>query len=204
MRIRNLLIAAGVVATGLTSTAQATPVDVVKIINFSCSVCRASETLDNSIRQTVAATGGHFVPAPMPPDESTARERVYYAARDMGGPDSEPIIRASLFKGAQDMQMSLTDVPQTVAWLQDDIGSRVNLNWSQLQEAANGSAAQASLGKAARLVVSSGAQALPTYILLKQGAIVGTLDPDSIPNKSLLNLREAVVTAVEKASAAPN
>jgi hypothetical protein len=205
MKRAQLLAAAGVVAALLAPVAHATPVDVVKVINFSCPVCRASESLDNSIRDAVSATGGHFVPAPIPPDNSTggARERVYYAARDMD-PNHEPVIRASMFKGAQDMQMSLSDVPQTVAWLEDDIGTQVNLDGTQLQANAEGQAAQISLGKAARLVISSGAQALPTYIILKQGSIVGTLDVDSIQNKSLLNLRDAVVTAIGKASSAPN
>jgi hypothetical protein len=205
MTIGRVLAVAGVIAALFTPVAHATPVDVVKILNFSCPVCRASESLDNSIRDAVAATGGRFVPAPIPPDESTggARERVYYAARDMD-PNDEPAIRTSLFKGSQDMQMSLSDVPQTVAWLEDDIGAQVKLNGQQLQANAEGPAAQAALGKAARLVMTSGAQALPTYIVLRQGTIVGTLDVDTIQNKSLLNLRDAVITAIEKASTAPH
>lgn len=205
MKIVRRLAAFGALMVLLAPAAHAAPVDVVKIINFSCPVCRASESLDNSIRDAVSVTGGHFVPAPIPPDDSTggARERVYYAARDLD-PPHEPDIRTSLFKGAQDMQMSLSDVPQTVAWLEDDLGAQMTINGPVLQEKAESPEAQASLGKAARLVMSSGAQALPTYIILKQGAIVGTLDLDTIQNKSLLNLRDAVVTAIGKASAAPN
>jgi hypothetical protein len=203
MRLKRFLTAAAMLTTAV--SAHAAPVDVVKVLNFSCPVCRASESLDSSIQDAVRATGGRFVPAPIPPDATTdgARERVYYAARDMA-PAAEAVLRTSLFKGAQDMQMSLSDVPQTVAWLEDDLNSQVTVNWTQLQEQANGPAARQSLGKAVRLALKSGAQALPTYIVLKQGAIVGTLDPDSTPNKSLLNLRDAVVTAVQKASSAPN
>lgn len=205
MSFRKVLSSAGLLLALVATAAHATPVDVVKIMNFSCPVCRASESLDTSIRDAVGATGGHFVPAPVPSDDSTggARERVYYAARDLQ-PDAESAVRTSLFKGSQDMQMAFTDVPQAVAWLQDDIGATVSLNWAQLSINADGDPANASLARAARLAVSSGAQAFPTYILLRQGTVVGVLDPDSIPNKSLLNLRDAVVTAIGKAASAPN
>lgn len=188
-------------AVGLLAVSSPTfAADVVKIMNFSCPVCRASENLDPGIQEAVAASGGRFVPAPVPADDTSgARERVYYAARLQGEAVAQSV-RKSLYKGSQDMQMPLDDVAQTVSWLQDDLaGNQVNVNWNQLIQDSQGSAADAALVRAARLALKGGGQGLPLYIVMQNNRVVASFDPQSTGTGSLLTLRDAVVKAVNQA-----
>lgn len=188
----------------LATLGSAWAADVVKIINFSCPVCRASESLDISIRDAVSASGGHFVPAPIPPDETSgARERVYYASRNQGS-QVEELVRRSIYHGVQDLEMPLDDNAQTTSWLEDDLtNGPVKVNFTQLiQDADSADAAQA-LARAARLALRGGVQALPAYLVLKNNQIIAAFDPQSAGSGSLLNLRDAVVKAVQQADAKP-
>lgn len=174
--------------------------DVVKIMNFSCPICRASESLDDSIRSAAAETGGKLVAAPVPASETTgARERIYYASR-LQGDAVEQNVRTSLFKGAQDMDAPFEDNAQTVAWLEDDLTPKgVRVDWARLSRDADAPDASGALGRAARLALKAGAQGLPTYIVMKNNRIVGAFDPRSVGSNSLISLRDAVVAAVHKA-----
>lgn len=186
------------VAISGSSFAQAA--DVVKILNFSCPVCRASENLDESITQVLAEHGGKFVAAPVPSDETSgSKERAYYASRLQGDAVAN-VVKRSLFKGSQDLQYPLDDLAQTVAWLEDDLtNGTVKVNFSQLaQDSASEEASQA-LYRAARVAVRAGAQALPTYVVLKNNQIVGSFDPQSVGTNSLIALRDAVIKAVQQA-----
>src|SRR5690606_24955178 len=102
------------------SAAAAEPVHVVKFLNFSCGACRASESLDAPIRALTEQAGGRFVSAPLPRGRNDYRERFYYALRDLG-PQMEVQVRASLYKGDQDLNYPLSDVAQTMNWLQTDL-----------------------------------------------------------------------------------
>lgn len=194
------LIKTAVVLGCLMSGTLTHAADVVKIMNFTCPVCRASENLDQSIRDAVAENGGRFVAAPIPSDDTSgARERTYYAARGQGAA-VEAAVRKSLYKGSQDMQMPLDDDAQTVAWLEDDLtNGPVKVEFKSLVQSASSPDAYGALGRAARLAVQSGAQALPTYIVMKNNRIVAAFDPQSVGSASLMTLRDAVVAAVRKA-----
>jgi len=185
--------------TFLLST-QAFAVDVVKIMNFSCPVCRASESLDESIKDALVKSNGSFVPAPLPAtDSSSARESVYYASR-LQGPRIEALVRKSLYKGAQDMEMPLEDVAQTTAWLEDDLtAGPVAINWEQLVQDADSPQIASAIGRAARVALKAGAQKLPTYVVLKNNQVIGAFDPDSVGSSSLISLRDAVVKAIHQA-----
>lgn len=172
-------------------------VSVVKIINFSCPYCRASESMDDPIRKAAEATGGKMVYATLPADESSdgSREKVYYAARSLM-PDKEPAIRQSLYKGAQDLGYPLATAEQTIEWLSTDLVS-LKYDWTLVASAVRGSVAQEAYARAVRLTLKSGAQVLPSYVVVKDGELVRTLDVESTGG-SYSALREAVLSAIDK------
>jgi protein-disulfide isomerase len=193
--LRRFLVAAVLVLAPVFASAE---VSVVKIINFTCPYCRSSEALDPPLKQAAEATGGRFVYATIPtedPDDS-ARELVYYAARHVI-PEHEPFVRASLYKGAQDLGYPLATAAQTVEWLATDL-ARLNIDWTKVLQASGEKAALDAYQRALRLTVRSGAQVLPTYVLVKDGEVLRTLDVEAAGNYA--SLREAVLTAIEKSA----
>ena len=152
------------------------------------------------IRQAVEATGGKMVYATLPADENSLGERelVYYAARSVA-PDKEPQIRESLYKGAQDLGYPLMTVQQTVEWLNTDL-EPLKIDWVSVTQAAQSSVAKDAFARAMAITAKAGAQVTPTYIVLKDGILVRTLDVDSTGG-SYAQLREAVMSAIEKAKA---
>jgi len=194
-------LVAALLAFSQLSEAQTDPVNVVKIMNLSCPVCRASEFQDAPIRQVVSSYGGKLVLAPVPAQGGTgAAEKVFYASRDQGD-DIADAVRTSLFKGAQDMGQPFTDVSQVVVWLQSDLTNQ-KIDWPALIVAANAPAAESSLGRAAALAVQTGAASLPTYIVLKGTTVFATVDPETVNHGSLVSLRDAVIDSVKKANSA--
>lgn len=177
-------------------------VSLVKIVNFSCQYCKASEAMDAPIRRAIEAAGGKMVYATMPADESSdgSRELVYYAARALM-PANEPLIRASLYKGAQDLGYPLMTVGQTSEWLATDL-AEMKYDWNLVTQAAAAPAAREAYQRAVRLTLKAGVQVLPSYVIVKDGTLVRTLDVDSAGG-SYSALREAVVSAIEKANTAP-
>jgi hypothetical protein len=188
-------------AVALAPLAASAEVSVVKVINFSCQYCRASEAMDAPIRRAVEASGGRMVYATMPADETSdgSRELVYYAIR-AAMPDKEPQIRASLYKGAQELGYPLATAQQTVEWLTTDL-TDLKTDWTLYLQANTNPSAKAAFDRAIRLTLKAGVQVLPSYVIVKNGELVRTLDVDSAGG-SYSALREAVVGAIEKANQA--
>lgn len=174
-------------------------VSVVKVINFSCAACRASESQDGPIRAAAQATGGRFVFATMPLDANTYwRELLYYAARERDAA-LEPQVRESLYRGAQDMSLPFADLAQVAVWLAQDLAG-ANVDWAALaREAAQARAPREALGRAMRLVAMAGVQRVPAYVLVVDGELAGLLDPDtSSRSGSLVELRLRVIERIEE------
>ena len=184
---------------GLARAAQAAepPVSVVKLISFDCPVCLASESLDEPLRQATRAGGGQFVIAPLPRVSSNARERFYYAVRDLQ-PDLEARARASLFRGAQELGYPLSDDTETLDWLRQDLGEEA-ADWIRITTAASAATATDPITRSLRLVVKSGAQLTPTYILIRNGAVLASFDTSLVPGGSLSALRDAVLNGLQTA-----
>lgn len=172
------------------------PVHVVKFISFDCSICRASEILDSPIKREVEKQGGQFVVAPLPRGLNEARERFYYALRDLG-PEAESETRMSLFRGAQDLNYPLSDVPQVLDWLQLDL-KLPSVDWTQILTEVNGTAPAAAVERAVVLAVRAGVQVVPAYVLIQGDRVLATLDTQSTQGGQLPALREAVISAVRK------
>jgi hypothetical protein len=172
------------------------PIDVVKFISFDCPVCRASEVMDAPIRDLTRARGGRFVVAPLPRGSNESRERFYYVLRSLGA-DVEARVRLSLYRGAQDLNYPLNDVPQTLDWLQTDltVGS---IDWTRVLAQVNGQESSAAVERAVRLALRSGLQVVPTYVLVQGDRVIATLDPQGSPGGELSALREAVIHALRK------
>lgn len=198
MMLRRLALTALLAGAALSASAADKSIYVVKLLNFSCSICRASEIQDETIRQAAKATGGQFVYAPMPSEVGTyAREKVYYASR-MQGPTAEAKVRAALYRGAQDMELPLSDMSQVIEWLKDEIGPGI-VDWAKLRQDASGPEAEAALSRAAGVAVRSGAQALPSYVLIEDNEPVATLDTTNMSKgSSLLALRDEVVSRINQ------
>lgn len=192
----------GATAVPAAAADNVTPrVDVVKVLSLSCPVCRAAEAHDTAIAQAVAEAGGRFVFAPVPTDPDAvagARERVYYAARDLA-PELERSVKFSLYKGSQDMSVPLNDYLQVYTWLSSDLPElepRFNAIFQRAQE----NAAGASLARAARLASAAGVSSLPGYVLLVNGQVAALLDPSAVPGENLIALRDEVIARVRKLS----
>lgn len=170
------------------------PVHLVKFISFSCSICRASESMDEPIRAAVTERGGRFVVAPIPRGRNDMRERFYYALRDMG-PNVELEVRQSMYRGAQDLGYPLNDAPQVLDWLQTDLHID-GIDWARTLEAVNGEGPAKSVGRAVRLALKAGLQVVPAYVLIQGDKVLATLDAKSATGGDLSSLREAVIAAV--------
>lgn len=192
------LAAASLLTAGAGAThASKNELIVVKALLFTCPVCRETEAFDATIEREVRAVGGRFIPAPLPTG-SAARERIYYAARDMA-PQVEKALRVSLYKGTQDAGLPLADDVQVMVWLQTDLGSQLNVDWTKVIEKANEGEAHAAIGRAARLALSATVSDTPTYIFIKDGDIVETVDPPKAQGGTGA-LREMVLSRIRALS----
>jgi hypothetical protein len=204
MKRRQFIAGVVLAAASFGALAADKSVSVVKIINFSCPICRASENQDGPITGAAKATAGEFVYAPIPSEAGEyAREKVYYAVRKQGR-QAEQSVRQSLYKGAQDMNLPFMDVTQVIEWLKDDVPN-AGINWGQLAADAQSVDAMQALQRAAILTQRSGAQLLPSYVLIKDNAPVATLDTNSTgKGASLLNLREEVIKRIGQVASDSN
>lgn len=176
------------------------PVDVVKIMGFTCSICLSAEAQDKAIAKAATDSGGRFVRAPIPVTvaDTGAREKLYYAARDMD-PALGEAVKQSLYRGLQETEVPLNDLLQVYYWLLQDIPQHEG-KFNLLFERAQGAEAADALKRAELLVANSGAQFLPTYVLLTGGKIRAALDTRTSPNPALTSLRDAVISNVESFS----
>lgn len=199
--LKQLLITLALLASsGLSFVAHASssPVDVVKIINFDCAVCKASNHMDGPIKAAVESAGGIFDIAPIPRPDTNWRERFYYVLRSYG-PSVERTVRDSFFAGSQEYNYPLMDIPEIMDWLRENTHLS-GINWAQVLVKVKSPASLEPVNRALQLVAESGARLTPTYILIRNGRILNSYDIASVPNQNLSSLRETVLEAVNKAN----
>jgi hypothetical protein len=191
-----ILLAAAALGAPASAFATDTAVTVVKVLNFSCPICRASESQDAQIEAAAEATGGRMVFAPVPSEAGEfAREKVYYAARKYGR-GVENKVRSALYRGAQDVNLPFMDVTQVIEWLKDQMPD-ARVEWSDLATVARSDETAYALRKAAMLTSSAGAQQLPAYVLVQENTPVATLDLNtSGRGTSLPMLKEDIVARI--------
>ena len=193
---RNFVVAA---LAAYCAMASAGPVNVVKVINFTCPICRASEIQDQQIRETVEATGGRLVYAAMPAEEGTyARELYYYGMREKY-PKLEQEVRTALYTGAQDMGLPMSDFAQVAVWLEQRLPDS-KIDWPQMSSyVSTAEGPKASLGRVGAIVVGAGVSKLPAYVLISDGVIRDLVDIDtSGKGPSFPAMREAIQVRVAK------
>jgi hypothetical protein len=193
-------LAAVCLAPLIAAAGASAPVNVVKIISFDCGVCLASDSLDGPIQAAVESHGGRFVTAPLPRVETDARERLYYALRDVS-PRVEFKTREALFKGSQELSYPLAELADTLDFLRQEVGEDAT-DWDRVVTIAQSPSGREPINRAIRLVANSGAQVTPTYVLVREGSVLGTYDVNSVPNTNLSSLREAVLGAIQRVSQA--
>ena len=191
-------LAAGLPGAAHAAAGAKRTVDVVKIMAFSCPVCRAAEAQDPVIERAVQATGGRFVHGPLPTSaaESGAKERVYYASRSTS-PQFASRVADSLYRGLQDLSIPLAELPQVFVYFQQQFPELTDQQLSQLFSAAQDKPAKQALSRAAGLAVAVGAASLPTYVIVVDGRPVAALDPESVGGGSLTVLRDEVIKRVQ-------
>jgi predicted DsbA family dithiol-disulfide isomerase len=173
---------------------------VVEIANFACSHCRAMESSIPGIADAAQQAGGKYVFGPIVWDEQPiARDLVYYAARIQGN-RVERAVRASLYKAVQDNGLLLEDAGQTMAWLQQDIGPEVPIDFSRLSQDAADSVTALSEVKAAKLAESAGVTGTPTFVFLKDGKSVAILsaNPGEASPSALASRVKAEILDISK------
>jgi protein-disulfide isomerase len=170
-------------------------VNVVKLINFNCPHCRASEAVDPPIKAAITLRGGKFVYGALPRSKEAQREVLYYAVRDTH-PDMEPAVRASLYKGSQDLNYPLEDLPQVLDWLQQDLADKP-INWELVMNKANSTDAEAPFLRALYLADQAGVTTIPAYIILDDDRIVGGFEVQGQGPSALANLRDRVLQAIQ-------
>lgn len=200
MKRRKFIAGLALAVASFGAFASDTSVVVVKVINFSCPVCRASENQDAPVVAAADQTGGQFVYAPIPAEAGEfAKERVYYAVRKQGK-RAEARVRASLYRGAQDANQPFLDITQVIEWLKDDV-TDTPLDWVQLTADAQSPDSMAALQRAAALTKAAGSQALPSYIVVQNNAPVATLDINTTgKGNSLIALRDEVIKRVDQSA----
>lgn len=182
-------------------TVAKSPVNVVKILSFSCGFCRESEVHDATISRVVGEYGGRFVWAPIPThpeDFSGAKERLYYAARDIDARLGDAV-KNSLYKGTQDQGQVLFDYMPLYAWLTGDL-PQFESKMAELFEKAKAPAALGAMQRAIRLALSAGVDAVPNYLLIRDGQVIASYDRVHPQAPTLSALRELVVEAVRRES----
>lgn len=187
-----------VVAAAIGASAHAARVDVVKIMNFTCSFCLASEGPDKLVEAAASSTGGRFVRAPVPLEstESGAKERVYYAARDMSEALAEKV-KSSIYKGAQESQVNLDGYVQVYTWLLQDIPEQ-EASFNELFKRAQDPSTKAALNRAIALIAKSGVEQVPTYVVLKNGAIDSVYDTRA--GESVQVVRQNLIQKIQQLS----
>lgn len=178
-------------ATPAPSAIAGTPISVVKVINFGCPACRASESLDSLIKEEAEKHGGRFAYAAISAEDSIARERVYYAMRSYGS-ELETRTRQSFYRAVQDLGYPLSDMGQVIVWLQQDFNDS-SIDWAAIAQKAETKEITDAAMRAIRITVKAGAQVTPTYILVQGANVIAVLDVQSVAGNSLVSLREAVV-----------
>lgn len=196
--LRTLALCVGFTA-GVPALSHAATVDVVKIMSFSCSVCRAAELQDRVIERAVREHGGTFVWAPLPtdPNENGEKEMLYYASRDVSK-EFSVTVKESLYKGIQELGLPLTTETQLFVWLQQDLTSFPEAELRDLFSRGKEPRARGAISRAAGLAQAVGADSLPTYIVLVDGRPVTSLSPSSVPGGSLSVLRDEVLNRISK------
>lgn len=157
----------------------------------------ASGAQDEAIRTEVERRGGRFVPAPVPTvvGETGAKERVYYASREIS-PALANRIKESLYRASREMQIVLPDFNATHVWLQSDLSAADQQHLPRLFQLAQEAPSLAALHRAVNLAKLAGAETLPCYIVMEAGTIVRALDPTHVRENSLTALRQAVIEAL--------
>lgn len=177
--------------------AQASPVYVVKIVNFSCPYCRASESIDDKIKEAAYEVGGDFLYGPITliKEGSDARDRVYFASVKLDLPDTTKIRRA-LYQGAQDEGQMFENVPQVIVYLQRVLPDAA-IDWNTLSVKAVSKEVSSSLQKTKELAVKGSVDQLPSYLLIQEGEVVAILDSSSSDTPRFPQLRDAVVSKIK-------
>jgi thiol-disulfide isomerase/thioredoxin len=173
-------------------------VDVVEFVTFACPYCRAMEPQAREIAREVESRGGRFVVAPVPASGQTAAAAsVYYASRAYG-PEVADRVKASLFKGAQDAGQPFEDSGQVLVWLVQDLGES-SLNYEYLASAVDSAETRESVNRAWRLAYRAGVDAVPAFVLVKDGEPVAIFSRDDNSFKPL-NIKKEVVNKLNELS----
>lgn len=177
----------------------ATPVHVVEIANFSCPFCLAMEPAGAEVRRATEATGGRFVFAPLTLQEGASnwRDRLYYAARNQG-PKAEAAVRGALFRGAQDLNLPMENLDQTLVFLAEELSS-LGLDWERLRQDALDPTTSESYQRALWLAASAGIDAVPAYIFIVDGEITTAVGRNPATN-DLSSLRREVLDKIKELS----
>lgn len=179
----------------LGATAQAEPVYVVEIANFSCGYSRSFDTSVPAVREAVEATGGRFVFAPISFGEGQSqwRDRVYYASRDQGA-EAAQSVRKALFYGAQTLQLPLESSAQVIEHLRGTLGETA-FEWEVLERRAHAAPTREAVEQAFALGAANRVDPLPAFLLIVNGEVVEKLDRNDTEN-DLSALRDLVLERV--------
>lgn len=173
--------------------------DVVKILSFSCSVCYSTEGTDLIIAKKVASYGGKYVKAPITSlqTDDGSMAKTYYAARKFPG-NLASKVNDSFFKASQVMGLQLLDSPQVFAWLQQDLYQDLDeKSLNALMTSAGSAEATASFVRALHIAKAAGVNAIPSYVIMKDGEVVTSVDPSVAPGGPSA-LRDALFKKLEE------
>lgn len=175
------------------------PIDVVKILSFSCAVCYSTESQDPVIKQKVEEFGGKYIKAPVVSitEDTGAMAKTYYASRKFA-PGIANKVNDSFFKATQVMGIQANDMPQVYAWLQQDLYATLDeKTLNSLMAAADGPEANTSFGRALIIAKSAGVNSIPAYVFMRNGKFITSIDPAIAPGGPSV-LREAVLKKLDE------
>jgi len=195
--LRKLLLLLSLFCVSGVSLAD-TPVYVVEIANFSCPHCLAAESISEDIASAAKRTGGRFVFAPLSwGDQSSWRDRVYYASRNQGDQISA-LVRKSLFEASQTMSLPLENLSQVMTWLAQDLAD-TEIDFEQLRRDALSESSQEAMDKALFLASQAAVNRVPTFILIQDGEVVSIFTrSQELPSPT--SLKSAVISEISRLS----
>lgn len=168
------------------------PAYIVEIANFSCPHCAAMERHYEEIERAAEATGGSLSFAPISwGDQSDWRDRFYYSAAINNKADAE-LIRRSIYRAAAQSGQPLENIYQVKEWLLQDVGNLINID--EIQEGAYDEDVEAALEKTKRLIAISGIQSVPSYIIIRDGAVIKSIE--RIENEQYNDYKERIIQEI--------
>ena len=185
-------LSAGLLPSSVALAQDANQITVVQLVNFMCSKSRQVNIQYDRMAMAAKAAKIGFRFAPVTWDtQSPWPARIYYTIRNLY-PAAEPVIRNALFDGMQTRGLAFETMSQVMAHLvnsQLDVEAtkvEPQFNLATIAEVSTSEDIEVAMLRAARLLILSEAELVPTFVWLQNGEIIKKLAGEAAANPPAL------------------